>query len=121
MKLPSLEPHVGRESFGERLGRIRREKRISQVELAKKTGLIQTLVSDYERDKLRLKADMVVRFALALGVSTDELLGLKVSTTKWSLPRRKLLRRMERIEKLPPNRLSAFLRTIDALLAQQQG
>jgi len=41
---------------------------------AGKTGLVQTLVSDYERGKLCLNADMILRFATALEVSTDELL-----------------------------------------------
>ena len=39
-----------------------------------KTGLLQALVSDYERGKLRLNADMILRFATALEVSTDALL-----------------------------------------------
>ena len=37
-----------------------------------KIGIIQALISDYERDKLRLHAEMVLRFALALDVTTDE-------------------------------------------------
>ena len=38
----------------------------TQVELAERIGIIQALVSDYERDKLRLNAEMLVRFAQAL-------------------------------------------------------
>ena len=64
------------ESFGVRLARLRKERGFTQVELAEKSGMIQALVSDYERDKLRPYADVVVRLALALDVSTDELLGL---------------------------------------------
>ena len=45
-----------------------------QIELAEKTGMVQTLVSDYERGKLRLNADMILRFATALEISTDALL-----------------------------------------------
>ncbi len=66
-------PHSD-ESAGQRLARIRRERGFTQVELAEKTGLVQTLVSDYERGKLRLNADMILRFATALEVSTDDLL-----------------------------------------------
>jgi hypothetical protein len=36
--------------------------------------LIQALISDYERDKLRMNSDTILRFAGALEVSTDELL-----------------------------------------------
>ena len=43
-------------------------------EIAEKTGLVQELVSNYETDKLRLNADMDLRFAEVLDDSTDELL-----------------------------------------------
>ena len=64
------------EPFGQRLARLRRERGFTQVELGEKSGMIQALISDYERDKLRPYADVVVRLAVALGVSTDELLGV---------------------------------------------
>ncbi len=103
------------ESPGERLARIRRERGFTQKELAEKTGLIQTLVSDYERGKLRLNADMILRFALALEVSTDDLLRPS-STPAKRKPSRKVLRRLELIEALPPTQQTALLRTIDAVL-----
>ena len=56
------------------MAHIRRERGFTQRELADNAGLIQTLASDYERGKLRLNADMILRFATALEVSTDELL-----------------------------------------------
>ena len=61
------------ETPGQRLERIRRERGFPQVELAERTGLVQTLVSGYERGKLRLNADMILRFAAALEVSTEDL------------------------------------------------
>jgi transcriptional regulator with XRE-family HTH domain len=39
---------------GRRLARVRRERGITRIELTEKTGLVQTLVSGYERGKLRL-------------------------------------------------------------------
>jgi len=58
------------ETSGEGLARIRRERGFTQWELAGKTGLVQTLVSGYARGKLRLSADMLLRFSTALEVST---------------------------------------------------
>jgi transcriptional regulator with XRE-family HTH domain len=49
------------------------------VELADKIGILQTPVTDYENDRLRLTAEMAVRFALALDVSLDELLQPKAA------------------------------------------
>ena len=100
---------------GERLARIRRERGFTQRELADKTGLIQTLVSDYERGKLRLNANMILRFATALEVSTDDLLqpgGPKTARK----PSRKVLRRLEQIEALPGRQQLTLLRTIDTFL-----
>ena len=104
------------ETPGRRLARIRRERGYTQIELAEKTGLVQTLVSDYERGKLRLNADMILRFATALEVSTDALLRLAgpVEPKKSS---RKVLRRLEQIESLPSVQQLALLRTIDTFLA----
>jgi transcriptional regulator with XRE-family HTH domain len=60
---------------------ITQGKGYTQVELAEKIGIIQVLISDYERDKLRPHPEVIVRFAHALNVTTDELLGLTVSPT----------------------------------------
>ncbi len=116
-KLKLVALPVSSETPGQRLARIRRERGYTQVELAQRTGLIQTLVSDYERGKLRLNADMIVRFAAALEVSTDDLLqpsGPKPSRKR--KPSRRVLRRLELIEKLPRGQQTALLRTIDAVL-----
>ena len=118
LKLPPL-PHT-EETVGERLSRLRKERGYTQKELAEKMGLIQALISEYERDKMRLHAEMVVRFARALGVSTDEILGLKGNTKKLNKsPSLKILRRLGRIESMPPAKQKAFLQTIDALLKVQ--
>lgn len=111
------------ESFGHRLARLRKERGFTQVELAEKVGIIQVLVSDYERNKLRPYADIVVRFALALGVSADQLLGLPVTEKKKptaSSTNRRWLRRLESVDSLPKRDQDALLRTIDAFLARSK-
>ncbi len=110
-----------KESIGARLARIRKEQGYTQVELAERIGIIQALVSDYERDKLRLNAEMLVRFAQALNVSADAILGLTADKRVTSkAPSLKILRRLNRIASLPPSKQKAFLQTIDALLKVQQ-
>jgi transcriptional regulator with XRE-family HTH domain len=87
------------------------------VELAERVGITQRLVSDYERGRLRLNADIVVRLADALEVATDELLrsnGRKAPLR--SKPSLRLQRRMEKIEKLPPHQQNYLLKTIDGFL-----
>ena len=108
----------GQETLGQRLARIRKERGFTQQQLAERTGLIQVLISDYEHGKLRLTAEMAVRFADVLEVSTDDLLrGKKGAATSRRQPSLKLLRRMEQIENLPPYRQRALLTTIDGFLA----
>lgn len=111
-----LMPVHYEETIGQRLARIRKERGYTQVELAKKVGSLQALVSDYENDKLRLTAEMAVRFALALDVSTDELLHPEVKRQPGKKHSRKVLRRMEEIEKLPPRRQSLVLSALDSIL-----
>jgi transcriptional regulator with XRE-family HTH domain len=103
------------ETPGQRLARIRRERGFTQIELAEKTGLVQTLVSDYERGKLRLNADMILRLATALEVSTDDLLQ-PAGPRDPKITSRKVLRRLERIEALQPAQQTVLLRTIDTFL-----
>jgi transcriptional regulator with XRE-family HTH domain len=115
LKLPPLD--YGNETVGQRLARIRKLRGHTQVQLAQAMGLIQSLVSDYETNRLNLSAEMAMRFALALDVSTDELLRPKTkdasATKKTSL---KIVRRMDEIEKLPPRQQTLVLSALDSIL-----
>lgn len=114
LKLPPLD--FGNETMGERLARIRKERGYTQVELAEKIGIIQSLISDYETNRLRLTAEMAVRFALAIDVSLDELLHPKAKKYSGRKSSLKVLRRMKQIESLPPTRQAVVLKTIDAFV-----
>jgi transcriptional regulator with XRE-family HTH domain len=73
-----LEPlNLGDETIGQRIARIRKEKELTQKELANLIGIPRSLVSNYEIGRIRLYDEMVTRFAIALEISTDYLLGLK--------------------------------------------
>jgi transcriptional regulator with XRE-family HTH domain len=112
-----------KETLGLRLAQVRKERGLTQVELAGRTGLIQVVISDYERGRLRLPADMALRFAEVLGVTVDELLqspkkGRAAKTAKpIKQPSLKLVRRMEQIESLPVYQQRALLMTIDTFIA----
>ncbi len=112
--IPSPDPQT--ETFGQRLARFRKERGYTQVELAERVGLVQTLVSDYERDKLRLNAEMIVKFAEALEVSTEDLLRPNGHKPLGKRPSRRVLRRLEKIESLPTHQQATLLKTIDTFL-----
>ncbi len=74
------------------------------------------LISDYERDKLRPYHETVIRFAKALGISTDELLGVKPIKNKGVDLSLKIMRRMRKIEALPAGKQKILLQNIDMFL-----
>jgi transcriptional regulator with XRE-family HTH domain len=119
LKLPPIN-FATDETFGQRLARIRKERGFTQVELAAKIGIIQSLVTSYECNRLRMHPEMVVRFALALGVTTDELLGMPktshASIRNSSRLSLKLVRRLQKIEHLTGTKQKALLHTIDVFL-----
>jgi transcriptional regulator with XRE-family HTH domain len=115
LKLPPLDGS-GAETIGRRLARIRKERGFTQIELAEKIGIIQSLVSSYENGVLQLKAEMALRFARALDVGVDELLDGRKAGKNGVKPSRKVLRRLELIESLPSHHQQHVLKTIDTLL-----
>ena len=108
------------ETLGGRIARLRREKGMTQIELAERLRVSQPVISDYENDVIRLPADTVVQIAEVLGASTDELLGLKAPAAHAAggIKNRRLYRRMQEIEKLPRRDQEALLRTIEAFISK---
>ena len=64
------------ENLGERIARIRRERRLTQSQLAERLYVTPQAVSKWERGLSLPDAEMLGRIARVLGVGTDELLGL---------------------------------------------
>jgi len=114
LQLPPL--NLGDETLGQRIARLRKERGYTQAELADRMGIIRELISEYERDKIRPHYEMIIRFALAFEVTTDEILGLKLSKSNRNKPSLKMLRRMKRIEALPPSHQKFILKAIDSHL-----
>ncbi len=61
-------------ALGKRLAHFRALRGLSQRELAERVSVVQVVVSDYEVGKLRLTAEVALRFAAALDVPIQELL-----------------------------------------------
>jgi len=109
--------NLGKETLGGRIARLRKMRGLTQVELAERIGITQNLVSAYECGKLRLTAEMALRFAKTLKVSADEMFGLKAAKANGERPLSlKLTRRMHRIEQLPASEQQLLLKTIDRFL-----
>ncbi|MCG0278449.1 MAG: helix-turn-helix domain-containing protein [Thermanaeromonas sp.] len=63
-------------SLGQRLAALRKEKGLSQAELAKLLNVGQSTIAMYEKDKRRPDAETLTRLAEFFQVSVDYLLGL---------------------------------------------
>jgi len=107
------------ESIGARISQLRKDKGMTQKELAERLEVSQPVVSDYENDVIRLPADIVGEIAQILEVTSDELLGLKrESRSTGSVKNRRLSRRLQAIDALPKRDQEALLRTIDAFISK---
>ena len=107
---------MAKETLGNRIARLRKEKGFTQLELAKKADTIQKMISDYELDKTRPHPDAIVKLAKALEVTADQLLGMQKTQKKESPISRGLLKRMKKIEALPHSQQKFIIRTIDSHL-----
>ncbi len=88
--------------FGPRLTALRQSQGLTQTELGKAAGISQRMVAYYELESAQPSGALLVDFARALQVSADELLGLAPTAPRVSPRTARLLKRLQRIEELPP-------------------
>lgn len=109
------------QSLGMRIAQLRKDRGLTQAELAERLGVSQPVVSDYENDVIRLPADVVVQLAAVFAVSADEILGLKSEALKLSaVKNRRLLRQVQAVDQLSKRDQQALLRTIEAFLGKSR-
>ena len=119
MKLLALELGMKErtiEGFGERLSQVRRSRGMTQAELGKAAGVSNRVIAYYEQDGAQPPGAMLLDLARALRVSTDQLLGLKPAKDKTSPRTARLMKRLRKIEDLPPADQRTVLKILDSLL-----
>lgn len=106
--------------FGERLVALRKLRGMTQVDLAKAIGATQRAISYYETEAGYPPVPAVVALAKALGVSTDELLGVKPLKAPVEPPaeERRLWRQFRQVARLPEKDQRAVLRLINSVAGQ---
>ena len=62
-------------TFGKRLSEVRKDKKLSQDDLAKKLDLQGAVIGRYERDEVKPSIEVAARIAQVLGISLDYLVG----------------------------------------------
>lgn len=105
-------------SIGARVAQLRKERGVTQVELAEALGVTQPVVSSYESGGIPLRADQLLTLARLLRVSADVLLGLKAEAPLSSAADTRLARRLRDAQRLPRRDRDALLRTLEAFLSR---
>jgi transcriptional regulator with XRE-family HTH domain len=103
-------------SLGKRLAKHRKALGLSQEALAEVMGLSRKQVVDYETGRVHLNDEMIVRFALTLKISADEILGLKPMRHSEDQPELRFTRRLRDLSQLPEDKKRAVLKILDDLI-----
>ena len=107
-------------NFGERLAQLRKTAGYTQVEFAQEAGISQRMVAYYESPEAHPPANLLPDMARVLGVSTDVLLGVAPVQRAKKTGNSRLERRLQQIEKLPPQEKRQALQLLDAFIERGQ-
>lgn len=114
LELPMKERTL--EGFGDRLAEVRQSLGMTQAELAQAVGVSRRVIAYYEHENAQPPGAMLVDLAKALRVSTDQLLGLKPPKEKKSPRTARLLKRLQKVERLPATDRRVLLKMLDSLV-----
>ena len=107
------------ETIGARIARLRKDKGMTQTELAAVLGVTQPVVSDYENDEIGLDSARIKQLSEILSESADAILGLERMTKREAVVKnRRLYRQLQDIDRLPKRDQEALFRMIDAFLSK---
>ena len=113
--MPAKKP--SQNAFGQRLVTFRQTRGLTQVQLAKATGMTQRAISYYEIEAEFPPAPALITLAQVLEGSTDELLGIQPATPagRERPEEQRLWKRFQRMATLPTKDQRAVIRLINSL------
>ncbi len=100
------------ESFGDRLRKERDAKKLSQAELADKTGFQPSAISHFESGRRSPSFDNLKRLADALNVTIDYLIGRKSEPTTAGPAAEQLFRDFEQMSSDDQETLTSFAKML---------
>lgn len=98
-------------TFGKRLGEVRKDRKLSQDDLAKKMDMQGAVIGRYERDEVKPSIEVAARIAQMLGVSLDYLVG----NTDMLLDAN-VIKKIQEIQKLPEKDRDHLFYVVDNIL-----
>jgi transcriptional regulator with XRE-family HTH domain len=121
--VPKIQHHPEHDKqLGRRLAAFRKARNITQIDLAQRLGITQGGLSKYERGQLRIHSELLRQLADAVGVSTDELLGVPAKPArpiKLSAEDReaqRLWKKFQLVMELPEKDRRAVIRLVNSLV-----
>ncbi len=108
--------------FGRRLAALRRQKGLSQRELAERLDVPRETVDYYERRALNPTLDVIQKVAEALEVGAAELVGddAPVRAVRRGGPTGKVRQVFEDVSKLPRRQQEKIVQVVSALVSQYE-
>jgi transcriptional regulator with XRE-family HTH domain len=107
--------------LGQNIRLLRKQKGLTQVELAKNLDCSQAVITAYESGKKKPAVDTLSRLADVLGVTTDQIIGKKnVPQQKNPVKSPKLWKKFSQVEQLPITDKRTIFKMIDGLISQKK-
>jgi len=104
-----------KETLADRIQILRKQKELTQVELAGKIGVSKSQFIRYESKNVQPPANIMNKLADALGTSVDFLIsGDKTEKAKTSLKNSELLQRFKEMDSLPEDEQGVLIKIISA-------
>ena len=100
-------------SLGQNIAKIRKEKKLSQVDVASYVGVSRDAISKYERGDIVPSVENANKIAQILGVSLDYLMSEDDSLEVVDID---MLNRMKEIQRLTEEDKSTVVKIIDAFI-----
>lgn len=105
-------------SIGEKIKYYRKQKGMTQQELAASVGVANTTITGYEKGNREPNAPMIIKIARALGVTGDDLLDLDIKEkTPTEIGKDLKGEVLEQIIQLTPDELDKVLAFVQGILA----
>lgn len=107
-------------ALGQRIAALRRDRGLTQVQLAEHLGVAQQTLAHYEAGRLRLLAGAIPTLAQHLGVSVEELIGTpaKRGAAAKRGPKGKIQQQLEQVSQLPKAQQRFVMQMLDTMLQQ---
>ena len=106
------------EDVGQKIALLRKQKNMTQVELARKLNISQAMITAYETGRKGISLSRLIELADIFEVSPDDILGCTISEDKRRGPISKLDKQLELIKQLPSTEKKAISTVLDMALSK---